>query len=238
MKNMIQKGTGKTAALKIVTDEAAATRLRELIKDADDGLRRVVKCGLYIEWLAANLPHGQLMPWVAANCPDVSEPTVRRWRTMAKNVCEWAGIKFVNLTNLSCGDRLLDLPEDELPPQMQKCRAKMDELLDSARTPKQLFFDMGFKQGELDAAGYPRAKQGRRKGEGGATKLQRMAAQQLELAAELKGRGFQIEQLGELADLLSNDAASGDPELRDAVLEAMPKVENLFRYWQRLTGKR
>lgn len=175
-------------SLKVIADDTAAAKLRELLKDADDGFRRVVKVGLYIEWIAANLKHGQLSPWLESHAPDVAAVTIHRWRTMAKNLCEWSGLKFSNLENLAIpAENLLTLPVEKLPANLQKARNKMDEVLDSARTPKQLFLDIGFKQGELDAAGYPKAKLGRRKGEGGATKEQRRAAEARDDAARLIG---------------------------------------------------
>lgn len=158
----------KGPSLAVVADEVAAAKLRELLKDADDGLRRVIKCGLYIEWIASLLPHGQLMRWLETHCPDVGKMTVYRWRSLSKNMMEWAGLKFATLANLPfSADKLLDLPSAELPPLVRGAREKMDTLLDSARTPKQLFFDMGFKQGDLDGEGYPRARRGRRPGDGG-----------------------------------------------------------------------
>lgn len=180
------------------------------LRDADDGFRRVVKAGLYIEWIAANLPHGQLMEWLQTHCPDISNNTILRWRTMAKNLCEWSGLKFAKLANLTVpADRLLDLPVSELPTNIQAAREKMDEVLDSARTPKQLFLDMGFKQGELDAAGYPRAKRGRAKGEGGASKEQRATAQQLEARERITATSLKAESTAEWLLDQSDDEGFG-----------------------------
>ena len=229
----------KIPSLKIVADTQAADRLRELIKDADDGFRRVVKVGLYIEWIAANLPHGQLLPWIAEHCADVSPMTVHRWRTMAKNICDWAGLKFTNLVNLPMdGARLLECPASELPPQLAKARAKMEEVLDSARTPKQLFLDIGFKQGELGADGYPCAKRGRRKGEGGASREQRAAHKQKLHQMDLAARRVFITNLGEACDEAANAKGIGDPECAAEFDEAFPKIENLFRFMQSIRTAR
>ena len=184
------KSLTKIPSLKVVPDDQATTKLRELLKDADDGFRRVVKAGLYIEWIAANLPHGQLMDWLGEYAPDMPHMTIHRWRTMAKNLCDWSGIKLPNLVNLTIpAEKLLDFPVAELPANLQKARAKMDEVLDSSRTPKQLFLDIGFKQGELDEHGYPRAKRGAHKGSKGCTKEMREKAKfatDLEMLEELK----------------------------------------------------
>jgi hypothetical protein len=169
-----------TPTLKVVADDQAAQKLRELLKDADDGFRRVVKVGLYIEWIAANLPQGQFLPWLRAHCEDVPYVTIHRWRTMAKNLCEWAGLKLSNLDNLPVpAEKLLDLPPADLPPEIARAREKMEEVLDSARTPKQLFLDIGFKQGELGPDGYPRARVGQMKGSKGCTKKMRLDAKAL-----------------------------------------------------------
>ncbi len=170
-----------TPSLRVVPDVVAADRLRELIKDADDGMRRILKCGLYIEWMAAVLPNGQLLKWIELHCPDVGLSTVYRWRSLAKNVCEWAGFEFSQWENLPfSGDKLLELPSTQLPHAVQAAREKMDLLLDSAKTPKQLFLDLGFKSGDLDEHGYPRKKAGRTKGCKGTTKEQRQAARERE----------------------------------------------------------
>lgn len=223
----------KVPTLKVVADDDAAKILKHLLKDADDGFRRVVKVGLYIEWLAANLPHGQLMPWVEAHIPDVGQMTIYRWRTMARNLCEWSGLKFTNLVNLQVpAEKLLDLPVDKLPEKIQKARVKMEEVLDSARTPKQLFLDIGFKQGDLDQAGYPKAKKGRRKGEGGATKEQRAKTAEAEEAARIEAIALKEEEIAEWldenADIKSIGQTAGTKEYAK-LLKAMEHAVGFMR---------
>lgn len=213
----MSKLTKHSPSLKVVADDVAAAKLRELLKDADDGFRRVVKVGLYIEWIAANLPHGQFMPWLAEHAPDVGQMTVYRWRSMAKNLCEWSGLKFTNLVNLTIpAENLLTLPVEKLPANLQKARWKMDEVLDSARTPKQLFLDIGFKQGELDAAGYPKAKVGRAKGSGGASKEQRAKARELEERATDEAIREKLLEIAEWLEAKSDDAGLGRPGVKDS----------------------
>lgn len=176
-------------------DESVAVKLRELLRDADDGFRRVVKAGLYIEWIAANLGHGQLLPWLEAHCPDVSQRTIYNWRSLAKNLCEWAGLKFATIANLPVsGDRLLDCPASELPEPVADAREKMKAALGDVKNPKQLFLFLGFKQGEIAPNGYPRAKIGRAKGEGGASREQRQAAQQSRETTRLKTVALMAEE--------------------------------------------
>ena len=168
----------KVPTLKIVPDSEASTKLRELLKDADDGFRRVVKVGLYIEWIAANLKQGQFMPWLEAHAPDVSQRSIYNWRSLAKNLCEWSNLKFASLANLPMSaDKLLDAPSEKLTPQLQNVQKKMNEALAESHSAKQLFLFLGFKQGEIDAStGYPKTKRGRAKGSSGLSKKQREEA--------------------------------------------------------------
>lgn len=225
----------KVPSLKIVPDDEVAAMLRTLLKDADDGLRRMVKAGLYIEWIAANLPHGQLMPWIAANCPDVPRITIHRWRSLAKSLCEWSGLKFPNLGNLQVpADRFLTIPVSEIPEKLRGARMKMDEVLDSARTPKQLFLSLGFKQGELDAAGYMRSKLGRRKGEGGATKEQRARAQSVEAEYRIAALAAKAQEVAEWLMEVSDDRGLGvlriqAPEVMAELHEAMDTARAYMR---------
>jgi len=228
------KSVTKIPSLKIVTDQEASAKLVELIKDADDGLRRVVRCGLYIEWIAANLPHGQFLPWLETNCPTINERVTYRWRTLAKNICEWSGLKFDNLSNLTGNTvMLLDCPVEELPKSIQAARKKIDDLLDSAKTPKQLFLDMGFKQGELDDAGYARKKAGRRKGEGGASAEQRA---KVALAVEKEQDNvitLKVIEITEWLNQFSDDKGlgrlAGTPELA-ALDKAMDYARGYIRH--------
>jgi hypothetical protein len=179
----------KIPSLKVVDNETAAKKLRELLDDANDAFRRIVKCGMYIEWIAANLPQGQFLPWLKFHCPDVGYTTIARWRSLAKNICDWAGLKFTQWVNLPQGETFLALPTTELPKQMQEARAKIETLLDHAKTPKQLFLDIGFKQGELDSHGYPKGKRGRLpvcKGTSKAQRDQQTFANDLERLEALK----------------------------------------------------
>ena len=196
----MSKLTKLSPSLKVVADDVAAQKLRELLKDADDGFRRVVKVGLYIEWIAANLEHGQFRPWLEAHAPEVPHRTIYNWRSLAKSLCEWSGLKFAMMANLPMNaDKLLDCPIKDLSPVLQKVRAKMDEALGESHSAKQLFLHLGIKQSEIDSNGYPKAKLGRRKGEGGATVAQRQAS----AAADDEGRLIGLnESAGKVADFL------------------------------------
>jgi hypothetical protein len=123
---------------------------------------------MYIEWIAACLPHGQLMTWMKTHCPDVSQRTIYNWRTLSRSICEWIGLKFATIANLGMsGDRLLELPPSKLPKEARGYREKIDGLLDSNHSAKQLFLSLGIKQGELTEDGYLKVKRGRTTGAGG-----------------------------------------------------------------------
>lgn len=222
----------KVPKLEVANDAEAATHLRELLKDADEGFRRVVKVGLYIEWIAANLARGELMPWIAAHCPEVSQRTIYNWRSLAKNLCEWSGLKFASLANFpTAGDKLLDLPEKELPPEFREPRKKMEEALSASKTAKQLFLFLGFKQGEIDPnTGYPKAKIGRRKGEGGSEPAIKGTLE--EIATARKKRTWR--HLCKAADEMEKagiDFLALDDEQNTRLLAAFERTAKCIRSW-------
>ena len=154
--------------LKCGGDAEVAARLIQLIRDAEDGLLRMLKAGLYIEWIATQLPHGQLLSWVETHCPDISQRTLYRWRTMAKNVMEWCDFKFATVANLNLRpDLLLELPVEEIDAEVVEIREKIDDLLAGAKTAKQLSLFLTFKQAEETPDGAMVPKVGRAAGEGG-----------------------------------------------------------------------
>lgn len=231
---------GTRVRLKVANDAEVAAHLRALLKDADDGFRRVIKAGLYIEWIAANLPHGQLMPWLSEHCPDVRKSTIYNWRNLAKNLCEWSGLKFATVANLPVpGDQLLEVPVEQLSPALRQCRQRMEEALSESKSPKQLFLFLGFKQGEIDTNGYPRSRKGRLKGSDGNPKHKRVAAQERLQAEQLLALGERVERFVSECEELADDLHLGEPELdRDLFLRTVTAVEFLHAYLRRLNSHR
>ena len=127
--------------LPFANDAEVADQLRAFIKEASDGLKRIIIAGLFIERIASQLKHGQLMPWVEAHCPDVSWRTVCRWRELARGVMDAIGIKSDTVSLLTIPPHeILRLPISELPEDTAPIRAKMDELLEG-KTARQLFLN-------------------------------------------------------------------------------------------------
>lgn len=143
-------------------DAAVAEQLHKLVTEANDGLRRILAAGFFIECIAGELRHGQLGPWLEAHCPHVDERTVRRWRDLARNVAEAAKVKTDTMSVLDgpwAGGNFLTLPTDELPNELSEARARIDDVI-NGKTAKQLCLE--FKQFEDG-----KVKVGRLKGQGG-----------------------------------------------------------------------
>ncbi len=143
-------------------DAAVAEQLHKLVTEANDGLRRILAAGFFIECIAGELRHGQLGPWLEAHCPHVDERTVRRWRDLARNVAEAAKVKTDTMSVLDgpwTGGNFLTLPTEELPNELSEARARIDDVI-NGKTAKQLCLE--FKQFEDG-----KVKVGRLKGQGG-----------------------------------------------------------------------
>ena len=143
-------------------DAAVAEQLHKLVTEANDGLRRILAAGFFIECIAGELRHGQLGPWLEAHCPHVGQSTVYRWRELARNVAREAGVKIPTVGILEGafqGGNFLTLSTDELPNELFEARARIDEII-TGKTAMQLYFEL--KQTENG-----KVKVGRLKGQGG-----------------------------------------------------------------------
>ncbi len=49
------------------------------------GLDHALKAGALLLEAKAGLPHGEWLPWLKENCPDISERTVQRYMRLAEN---------------------------------------------------------------------------------------------------------------------------------------------------------
>jgi hypothetical protein len=175
------KALTKIPSLKVQKSDAEiAARLLELVEDAEDALRRIVTCGMYIEWIASHLPHGTVKPWVEAHCPQVTYRTVARWRKLARKICEWLKLKCDTMSHLGvAGDELLLMPATQLPEKARPIREKIDALLSRHNSAKQLEMfldvDLDLKQGDLDETGDIVPARGNHSGKGN-PKANRVAA--------------------------------------------------------------
>lgn len=136
--------------LKSGNDAEIAAKLKTLIDDANSGLRRIIIAGLFIETIATQLDHGQLGPWIKAHC-EVQWETVCRWRQLAKNTADAAGIKFDACVKFEIPlHEALALPAAQVPADLKEAREKIDALIEG-KSARQLF--MQFKSAKLNADG-------------------------------------------------------------------------------------
>lgn len=159
MSNRVQK---TVPTLPKGNDAQVAAELHRLVNDANDGLRRILAAGFFIECIAGELKHGQLGPWLEAHCPHVGQSTVYRWRELARNVAREAGVKIPTVGILEGafqGGNFLTLSTEELPNELSEARARIDEII-TGKTAMQLYFEL--KQTENG-----KVKVGRLKGQGG-----------------------------------------------------------------------
>lgn len=146
-------------------DAKVAQQLRKLIAQAQDGLRRILIAGFFIDRISSDLPHGKFRPWLEAHCPEVTYRTIERWRELVRGVAQAVGLGTTSDTRHALEwHRILSLPESQVPAEAQATRQAIDALIEG-RSARQLM--LGFKQTEENGAGETVVKVGRRKGEGG-----------------------------------------------------------------------
>jgi len=192
------KSLTKLPSLKCGNDKEAAATLQGLIADAQQGLRRIVTAGMYIEWLVTNLKHGQLGPWIETYCPNVTVRTVLNWRTTARNVCDWVGLKSETISEMPISaDKLISLPDSDIPESLKPIRKKIDNLLSECKSAKglQLAFNFGFSQADVDeSTGVVTNKRGNRSGKGN-PKETREAAKAMKIKADMENAQYESERI-------------------------------------------
>ena len=161
-------------------DAEVATELRRLVADAEDGTRRILIAGFFIDRIAAELPHGAIKGWLATHCPDITQRTTNIWRALANDVSSACGLKMEARFHFNL-PALLAMPVDDVPEDQSDLRSKIDEMI-AGKSVRQLVF--AFKQAEEGADGKTRTKVGRRAGEGG-RKVTGTPSEQLAAAREL-----------------------------------------------------
>jgi hypothetical protein len=222
MSTKLQKGTPAWHADAIAMVKGNFAQIHNTFCDAT---KRAVWLGFFLITIKqrgkedGSIPHGMFMPWMEKNLPEVGHSQAAVYQTLARNVAEKGKIQISDFRKFAEGGELPD---------------KVIKLIEG-KTQDQLMFS--FKQVE-ERDGENHAKRGRLKGEGGATKAQRAQAKQIQAETELAGLRIQIAQFGELADALANDAAIGEPQAQAQFDEVYPKIENLFRYMQRIQQAR
>lgn len=140
-----------------------------------DAAKRAAWLGLFLNYVKergkqdGSIPHGQFGPWLKNNLPDLNRDTIAMYMSIGRNVAEKAKIEFQKYGKSEICHR------GELPEPVLK--------LVEGKTQYQLLPE--YRQTEIKDDTLI-SKRGRRKGEGGASKEQREAAQQKEEYARLE----------------------------------------------------
>jgi hypothetical protein len=133
-------------------DTEVAAELGRLVRDAQDGTRRILVCGLFIEQIAANLKRGQLGPWIEEHEAEIGakRTQVFAWRDLARNVMEAVGLQKSGMPDFSLPlHEVLTLPPAEVPPEAKEVRTKIDALI-AGKSARQLMlnFKTASEEGE------------------------------------------------------------------------------------------
>lgn len=125
-----------------------------------------------------SIPHGQFQNWIAEKFPKIPYRSAAYCMAKATSLCERMGWKLEALPEFSVPPHrlLLDAPKD-LPAKAQKEKQLLLELVEMRGDFQPTSEYKQVKKG--DDLGEQTNKLGRRKGEGGATKLQRANADEL-----------------------------------------------------------
>lgn len=202
--------------------------------------RRRARIGLMLIWVKeagkadGSIPHGQFGPWLEKHLPKMPRATAGDYITEAGSICELLHWQKGEIRHFETPPHLLLAAKAESLKGVEKERQK--KLMDVVEQLKHFRAVTQYKQVELkDDATV--AKKGRRKGEGGASREQRLAHRQKLHDADLKGRKAFLKNLGDALDEAA-DQTVADPELAEEFNEVFPKLENCFRTWQRIKAAR
>lgn len=211
----------KIPKLKSGNDEKVAAKLDELVIDANEGLRRIIRAGFLLERIAADLKHGEFKPWIEAHCKASSRASIFGWRLLARNIMETVKLSKSLMLDFSLPmEDMLALPPAEVPKEQKEIRAKIDALIEG-KSARQLFSE--FKQTDgPDADGNMKSRRGRLKGQGGATAAQRAKAKAAQEASEIAGMESWADDVIEYITQHADDNQWGriDTKKKQKLLEA------------------
>lgn len=219
----------KSPTLKHGNDDKRAKELNKLIKDAESGLCRILKVGFFLECLAADLPQGQLGPWVESHC-NRKWRTVQRWKQVAAGIGDVLGISLKQRLEYKLHE-VLALPLKKVPEELRAVREKLDAEI-SGKSYRQLFLEL--KQVDEDG----QIKRGRAKGCKGTTKEQRATAAQAEEQARITELELTLEEMADKLDELSDDKHAGDAVSEKSRARYFEAVATAHAYNQRFTARR
>lgn len=97
-----------------VAAERIAEAHKEALKAEFQALRKVVVCGLLMLEQKEKLPHGQFLPWLEKNCPNMHRMTATRW--MQTTTATLGLLQMSHDVTFEDGDLadVLSLPEEQL----------------------------------------------------------------------------------------------------------------------------
>lgn len=223
--NKISKRTPLWHAEAVATIRDNFTSITTALLDAT---RRAVWLGLFLNHIKArgkedgSIPHGLFRKWLEKNLPDLSRSSIAVYMAIGRNVMEKAELPFSKVQKLDFSH------PGELPGRVEKIIAGKDQ--------RDLQPFLEYKQAKV-VDDYMVPAVGRLKGQGGATKLQREAAQQAAAASALEAQTSRATEFTDWLLGVSDDAHAGQwPQLDgDKLYEA---CETFAGYWGRLRGAR
>lgn len=129
-KQLSSGGQGK-GALSSHRDEAEAIRIdhEAAMASAHDALERAIRIGSRLNRIKAEKAHGELIPWILANCP-FNERTARRYMEAARGWDEIEG-KTDSLSDLTLTKVLGLMAEERKPKHFSVPRGQWEFTVDS-----------------------------------------------------------------------------------------------------------
>lgn len=144
-------------------DRQVAQELGRLVRDAHDGLRRIVCVGLFIEEIAARLPHGDIGPWLETWAPviGVTPRSIYHWREAVANISVACGLQNCNALQFSLPlHEALALPPAKRPKDVAKVAGKIESFIEG-KTLTQLMLPLDHTTARLDISKLPPKKRQR-----------------------------------------------------------------------------
>lgn len=188
-----------------------------------DSTKRAIWMGMFLSNIKhrgkedGSIPHGQFMPWLEKNVPEISRTTITTYLRLSDGVCKKGKFQIDDFRHFA------DL--GHLPPQLEK--------MIEGKTQQQLFLE--FKQTEDGV----NPKRGQLKGSKGLTKEQRVSAKMRVEEAELNALRLRVETFCSEANELADALHIGHPELGEKLfLDTCDAVETLHALMMSLKRSR
>lgn len=145
MTNALAKTNGNGAPDSVETATMIGL-MKQLYREAQAGLRRVVSFGIYCFHVKGRLPHGQFERWIEVNCPEVSFRTSQAYMQITAGTMEHCGLTMQEFLQkrsalrFSHPGEFLMLGDAEIPDEIRPLRNKIFELIDG-KSGRQLLLE-------------------------------------------------------------------------------------------------